>query len=98
MSKNVRNAQRLQNARRHSTALHNLSQLSQLRFKKLGQRKPNEYAMSQLSQVVPTVFNKGGVQKRRCGVCDGAGRELNSRRHFEQLGALEKCMGPSPKS
>ena len=43
--------------RRLWTGAGNLSQLSQLCFKKLGQRKPNRYAVSQLSQLVPTVFN-----------------------------------------
>jgi hypothetical protein len=48
----------------------NLPQLPQLAFKKLGQRKPNEYAMPQLPQVAPTVFNMNQMEKRRRGVCD----------------------------
>lgn len=42
-----------------------LSRLSRLCFKKSGQRKPNEYAMSRLSRLVPTVFN---VNREEVGI------------------------------
>ena len=47
-----------------------LPQLPQLAFKKLGQRKLNRYAMPQLPQLAPTVFNMNRMEKRRRGVCD----------------------------
>lgn len=43
--------------RRHYTAPDKLSRLSRLRLKKSGQRKPNRYAVSRLSRLVPTIFN-----------------------------------------
>ena len=64
---------------RHCTGLDNVSRLSRLRLKKSGQRKPNEYAMSRLSRLVPTVFNMyrhGNEAARRVW---RAGRELKSR-------------------
>ena len=57
----------------------NLPQLPQLGFEKLGQRKPNKHAMPQLPQPAPTVFNMNQMEKRLRGVCEMAGRELNSR-------------------
>ena len=64
---------------RHCTGLDTLSRLSRLRLKKSGQRKPNEYAVSRLSRLVPTVFNmyRHGIEAARC--VWRAGRELKSR-------------------
>ena len=67
------------NAGRHKTLSDSLSRLSRLGLKKSGQRNPNRYALSRLSRLVPTVFNMNRLEKWRRGVCDMAGRELNSR-------------------
>jgi hypothetical protein len=52
--------------RRLWTAADNLPQLPQLALKKLGQRKPNRYAVPQLPQPFLTCT---GWKKRRRGVC-----------------------------
>ena len=49
------------------TAMDNLSRLSRLRFKKSGQRKPNRYAMSRLSRLVPTIFNMNQMENSISG-------------------------------
>ena len=66
--------------RRHCTAPDNLSRLSRLRLKKSGQRKPNRYAVSRLSRLVPTVFNMNRTEKEAARRVWCAGRELNPRR------------------
>lgn len=64
---------------RHCTGLNILSRLSRICFKKSGQRKPNEYRLSRLSRLVPSIFNVylNENEAARCVWC--AGRELTSR-------------------
>jgi len=65
--------------RRHCTGLDNLSRLSRPRFKKSGQLQPNEYAVSRLSRLVPTVFNVYRHGKAAAWRVWCAGRDSNSR-------------------
>jgi hypothetical protein len=64
---------------RHCTGLHTLSRLSRIYFKKSGQRKPNEYRLSRLSRLVPTIFNVYQNENEAARRVWGAGRGLTSR-------------------